>query len=102
MLVASKTKPIQYAVETAEVTSLKYFKIEVINLMSSLLFNSSYIFLNPCTGPLTYTDYKTGDTTLYGLVAGLGGLEECLSATLYARVAEPGILDWIRTHTDAA
>ena len=30
VLVASKTKPIQYALETAEVTSLNYFEIEVI------------------------------------------------------------------------
>ena len=66
------------------------------------MFSLSKISLVPSTGPLTYTDYKTGDTTLYGLVAGLGGHEECLSTTLYARVAEPGILDWIRTHTDAA
>ena len=69
--------------------------------MSELLFNSSHIFLKPCTGPLTYTDYKTGETTLYGVVAQYGDTPHCLSAAVYAPVAEPSVLDWIRYHTDA-
>merc|ERR1712154_146744 len=53
-------------------------------------------------GPLTHTDDRTGETTIYGVVSSLGGYDLCLDTTLYARVAEPSVLDWIRQHTDAA
>ena len=73
-----------------------------VTIMSEMLFNSSNIF-KPCTGPLTYTDHKTGETTLYGVVAHHGDFSKpCLSTARYARVAEPSVLDWIKKHTDAA
>lgn len=50
-------------------------------------------------GPLTYTNTTTGDTTVYGVVSGLGkGTVLCRGATIFTRVAEPRILQWIKSN----
>ena len=60
-----------------------------------------HLFGKIFSGPLTHTDYRTGVTTIYGVVSALGDTDRCLDTTLYARVAVPSVLDWIRRHTDA-
>jgi secreted trypsin-like serine protease len=67
----------------------------------SLKNNANTICGGDSGGPLTYTDYKTGETTLYGVVAQYGDYPNCRKPGVYAPVSEPSVLDWIRTHTDA-
>ena len=55
-----------------------------------------YIILNK--GPLTYTS-EDGETTLYGVVSGLGGTSTkatpCQVNMMMVRVSAPSILNWI-------
>ena len=72
-----------------------------VNIASLNLVKISQTFF---VGPVTYTNAK-GETVLYGIVSGAGVSENfkenlCASAILTGRVAEPGILKWIKRNIE--